>query len=72
MCKIRLVLKVAECYIICFIKAEYAEQKNTIFIHVYTSDYNNNEQYESVANNKTNFNCNHMQLVYQRLSLIHI
>lgn len=32
MCKIRLVLKVAECYIICFIKAEYAEQKkNNIY-----------------------------------------
>lgn len=41
-------------------------KKKTIFIHVYTSDYNNNEQYESVANNKTNFNCNHLQLVYQR------
>lgn len=35
MCKIRLVLKVAECYIICFIKAEYAEQKKQ-YLYMFT------------------------------------
>lgn len=36
MCKIRLVLKVAECYIICFIKAEYAEQKKKQYLYMFT------------------------------------